>query len=158
MRWLHDSGPTFFSGRIKIARLNCPNTLERDHLTRQNLNEISILVASIFCFAPSKRLMKSKGQVRVPKEMNFRKTSKGRGRVSFSIQKLCCTFWNLLRLFEHEFDTKESFQGSGYAFSTIVLRKIKTRHTLKKALLNSDFYLAIIPPRIYATITKKFAI
>ena len=53
VRWLHDSGPTFFSGRIKIAHLNCPNTLERDHLTRQNLNEISILVASIFCFASS---------------------------------------------------------------------------------------------------------
>ena len=53
VRWPHDSGPTFFSGRIKIARLNCPNTLERDHLTRQNLNEISILVASIFCFASS---------------------------------------------------------------------------------------------------------
>ena len=34
--------------------------------------------------------------------------------------------------------TQESISGfrSGYVFSTIVLRKIKTRHTLKKALLN----------------------
>ena len=38
-------------------------------------------------------------------------------------------------LFEHEIDTKESFQGSGYVFTTIVLRKIKTRTNLKKALL-----------------------
>ena len=38
-------------------------------------------------------------------------------------------------LFEHEIDTKEYFQGSGCVVSTIVLRKIKTRHTLKKALV-----------------------
>ena len=35
-------------------------------------------------------------------------------------------------LFEHEIDTIGSFQGSGYVFAKFVLRKIKTRPTLKK--------------------------
>ena len=38
--------------------------------------------------------------------------------------------WELLTgLFEHEIDTKESLQGSGNVFSTILLRNIKTRCT-----------------------------
>ena len=44
-------------------------------------------------------------------------------------------------------------------FSTTVLRKIKTRHTLKKACACISYYLALIPPGIYATISiiKKIA-
>ena len=37
-----DNGSTFFSGRTKIGLLNCPNTLQQDHLMEQNLNEISL--------------------------------------------------------------------------------------------------------------------
>ena len=44
---------------------------------------------------------------------------------------------------------KSNFRIHGMFFSTIVLRKIKTRHTLKKACISC--YLAIITPRIYAT-------
>ena len=42
----HDNnGATLFIGVRKIGLLNCPNTLQRDHLTGQNLNEIRISVA-----------------------------------------------------------------------------------------------------------------
>jgi hypothetical protein len=33
---------------------------------------------------------------------------------------------------------KSSFRVQGMSFSTFVLRKIKTRHTLKRALLNTN--------------------
>ena len=42
----HDNnGATLFSGVRKIDLLNCPNTLQWDHLTRQNLNEIRLSAA-----------------------------------------------------------------------------------------------------------------
>ena len=47
-----------------------------------------------------------------------------RGGGQFQSKKLCCIFWELGKLIQ-----KEGIQGSGYVFSTIVLRKIKTRHT-----------------------------
>ena len=45
---------------------------------------------------------------------------------AFSIKKFMLQILELKTgLFEHEIDTKESFQGLGYVFSTIVLRKSK---------------------------------
>ena len=53
--------------------------------------------------------------------------------------------WNLYK--------KSKFRVQGMFFSTIVLRKIKTRHTLKKAYACISYCLALIPPCIYATIS-----
>ena len=63
---------------------------------------------------------------------NFWKLPKG-GEVIFNPKIYVADFgtFNRALLFEHGIDTKESFQGSAYVFSTIVLRKIKSRHTFK---------------------------
>ena len=46
----HDNnGATLFSGVRKIGLLNCPNTLEQDHLMEQNLNEISLSATLMDC-------------------------------------------------------------------------------------------------------------
>ena len=44
-----DNGSTFFFGQLKIGLLNCPNTLEQDHLMEQNLNEISLSAKLMDC-------------------------------------------------------------------------------------------------------------
>ena len=100
-----------------------------------------------------------KGRVPLPNRMNFWKSSRGAG--SFSIQKFMLQILETLnRTFLswiwYQIVISE-FQGFMF-FSTIVLRKIKTRHTLKKACACISYYLALIPPCKYATISiKKFA-
>ena len=58
---------------------------------------------------------KTKHKGRLAKRMNFRRTSNGGG--SFLIPKFVLQILGALnRAFEHEIDTKEQFQGSGYVF------------------------------------------
>ena len=73
---------------------------------------LSILYMYNLVLIQTKRLVnKSKGRTGRPKRMNFRKSSKGGGG-SFPIQKFILQILDLQTgLFEHEIDTKGSFQG-----------------------------------------------
>ena len=85
----------------------------------------------------------------------FRKVPKGGRGVIFNPKIYVAYFGNFNHgLLIMELIRNSNFRVQGMFFSTIVLRKIKTRHTLKKALLNPYiYYLAIIPPRIHAIIS-----
>ena len=48
---------------------------------------------------------------------------------------------------------QNKFQGSGYVFSTFVLRKNQNKTHFEEGTSESLYYLAIMPPRIYATIS-----
>ena len=69
----------------------------------------------------------------------FGKVSKGgRGGVLFNPKTYIADFWRFKQGFlSMKLIRKSNFRVQCMFFSTIVLRKIKTRHTLKKALLNS---------------------
>ena len=58
--------------------------------------------------------------------MDFWKSAKGGGG-SFSIQRFILQILET-GLFEHEIDTNELFQGSGYVISTILLRNQNKTH------------------------------
>ena len=74
--------------------------------------------------------------------MNFWSSKKGGG--SFSTQKF------ILQILGYK---KSKIRVLGMFLSTIVLRKSKTRHTLKKACTCISYYLVLIPPCIYVTIS-----
>ena len=62
--------------------------------------------------------------------------------------------WTLNSLFLYQFhDQKALFKVPKEGEVNFILRKIKTRHTLKKACACISYYLALIPPCIYATIS-----
>ena len=96
------------------------------------------------------------GSVAAPNRMNFQKSAKG-GEGSFSIQKNYVVHFGS---FKQEFLSMKLIQNSnfrvqGMIFSTIVLRKIKTRHTLQKACAVGCFKKTLLkknkkrnPPRI----------
>ena len=71
-----------------------------------------------------------------PKRMFFRKSSKGRGGVISNPKIYFADFGLLNRAFWAWKWYKRVIWGFRVCFSTIVLRKIKTRHTLKEAHLN----------------------
>ena len=48
---------------------------------------------------------------------------------------------------------QNKFQGSGYVLSTFLLRKNQNKTHFGEGTSESLYYLAIMPPRIYATIS-----
>ena len=75
-----------------------------------------------------------------------------KGGESFSIQKIMLQILGTLnRAFcAWNWCKKSEFRVQGM-FLTIVSRKVKTRHTLKKVCACISYYLALIPPCIYST-------
>ena len=83
--------------------------------------------------------LRCEGRVTLPNETNIRKSSKGReggGVVIFNTKIYIADFGNFKQGFlSMKLIQKSNFGVQGMFFPTIVLRKIKIRHTLKKALL-----------------------
>ena len=68
--------------------------------------------------------------------MNFRKSSKGGRRIVSNPKNYVADFGNFKQGFlSMKLIQKSNFRVQGMFFSTIVLRKIKIRHTLKKVLV-----------------------
>ena len=74
-----------------------------------------------------------------------------RGGGAFSIQKFLLQVLGNFKqgFFSMKLIQKSDFRAQGMFFSTVVLRKIKTRHTLQKECAYISYYLALIPPCIY---------
>ena len=84
--------------------------------------------------------------------MNFRIGAK-EGVVIFNPKIHVADFGNFNQGFLIRKLIQNKFQGSGYVFSTFVLRKNQNKTHFGEGTSESLYYLAIMPPRIYATIS-----